>query len=109
MFGNAGINSDQMGFFLPVCFGGMAKNQHQNNCNITAKPVTANKRAMIKPSLKKTEGKSLPVPSLCSVQLVKSASDVYPQVLDSKLQEPCNSWLWAWMVALRKKMREGRK
>lgn len=26
---------------------------------------------------------------------MKSGSDVYPQVLDSKLHEPGRSWLWA--------------
>lgn len=51
--------------------------------------------------------KVLPVPSLCRVQLVKSASDVYPQVLVSKLQEPGNSWLWAWMVALSTEKEKG--
>lgn len=45
------------------------------------------------------EKKSLPVPSLCRLQLVNSPSDVYPQVLDSKLQEPSKSWLCAWTMA----------
>lgn len=39
------------------------------------------------------------VPSLCRVQLLNSGSDVYPQVLDSKLQEPGSSRLWAWTEA----------
>lgn len=39
------------------------------------------------------------LPSLWRIQLLKSASDAYPQVSDSKLQEPGSSWLWAWTVA----------
>lgn len=42
------------------------------------------------------------LPSLLSVQLKKFGSDVYPQVLDSKLQEPGKCWIWAWTVAGRR-------
>lgn len=100
----------------------------KNSTKTAAKPVTATKIVTIKSlhlvqvsqlkMFKKDFKKmlcviyqSFPVPSLCRVQLVKSASDVYPQVLDSKLQEPGNSWLWAWMVALstrRKRRKEER-
>lgn len=58
------------------------------------------KRVMKSTVLKTNKGKkSFPIPSLCRLQLVNSPSDMYPQVLDSKLQEPSRSWLWAWAMA----------
>lgn len=81
--------------------------QHQNHCTLSelvTKRAQCSLRIITSPwkliGRKTLCDLSLPVPSLCRVQLMKSASDVYPQMSDSKLQEPGNSWLCAWMMPL---------